>query len=133
MLSARTRPMRRAVMVARSRSRQSARQGLALGVVCAAVTLSGCSARVGEKREPPPPVVGVVEARQMTVPIQAEPIGTTRALQEVSIRARVRGFLKEMHFTEGGDVKAGQLLYVIDEDPFKAKVAEYRARLEAAE
>jgi len=43
-------------------------------------------------------MVSVVEARRMTVPIMAEPIGTTRALQEVSVRARVRGFLKEIHF-----------------------------------
>ena len=69
----------------------------------------------------------------MTVPIMAEPIGTTRALQEVSIRARVRGFLKEIHFEEGGNVKAGQLLFVIDEPPFKAKLAEAKARLDVAE
>ena len=69
----------------------------------------------------------------MTVPVMAEPIGTTRALQEVSIRARVRGFLKEIHFEEGGDVKAGQLLFVIDEEPFKAKLAEAQATLEQAE
>ena len=81
----------------------------------------------GRRRTPPPPVVTVVEARRMTVPVMAEPIGTTRALQEVSIRARVRGFLKEIHFKEGGDVKAGQLLFVIDEEPFKAKLAEAQA------
>ena len=69
----------------------------------------------------------------MTVPVMAEPIGTTRALQEVSIRARVRGFLKEMHFEEGGDVKKGQLLLVIDEEPFKAKLADAQAALEQAE
>jgi RND family efflux transporter MFP subunit len=69
----------------------------------------------------------------MTVPIMAEPIGTTRALQEVSIRARVRGFLKEIHFKEGGDVKSGQLLFVIDEEAFKAKLAEAQAALEQAE
>jgi RND family efflux transporter MFP subunit len=69
----------------------------------------------------------------MTVPIMAEPIGTTRALQEISVRARVRGFLKEMHFEEGGDVKANQLLFVIDEAPFKAKLAEAQARLDVAE
>src|SRR5205807_5185625 len=92
-----------------------------------------CSSRVAADRVPPAPVVSVVEARQMTVPIVAEPIGTTVALQEVSVRARVRGFLKEIHFKEGGDVKAGQLLFVIDEEPFKAKVAEARARLDAAE
>lgn len=69
----------------------------------------------------------------MTVPIMAEPIGTTRALQEVSIRARVRGYLREMHFKEGTDVKKGQLLFVIDEEPFKADLAAARAKLEQAE
>ena len=104
---------------------------LTLGVACASIAISGCSPQVAAERVPPPPVVSVVEARRMTVPIMAEPNGTTRALQEVSIRARVRGFLKEMHFDEGGDVKAGQLLFVIDEEPFKAALAEAKAKLEA--
>src|SRR5262249_13279792 len=106
---------------------------LALGIACAWVTNSGCSPRAGAERVPPPPVVSVVEARSMTVPIMAEPIGTTRALQEVSIRARVRGPLKEMHFKEGGDVKKGQLLFVIDDGPFKADLAAARAKLDQAE
>ena len=105
----------------------------ALGIAIVSVASSGCSREVGAARTPPPPVVSVVEARRMTVPVMAEPIGTTRALQEVSVRARVRGFLKEIRFREGGDVKAGQLLFVIDEEPFKAKLAEARARLEQAE
>jgi RND family efflux transporter MFP subunit len=107
---------------------------LALGLLSwASLATSGCSPQAGAERVPPPPVVAVVEARRMTVPIMTEPIGTTRALQQVSVRARVRGFLKEIHFEEGGDVKAGQLLFVIDEEPFKAKLAEVKARLEAAE
>jgi RND family efflux transporter MFP subunit len=108
---------------------------LALGAACAplAIATAGCSPQAGAERVPPPPVVSVVEARRMTVPIMAEPIGTTTALQEVSVRARVRGFLKEIHFEEGGDVKKDQLLFVIDEEPFKAKLAEARARLEVAE
>src|SRR5437763_4004597 len=104
---------------------------LAISLVTAAT--SGCSRKVGAARTPPPPVVSVVEARRMTVPVMAEPIGTTRALQEVSVRARVRGFLKEIHFEEGGDVKKGQLLFVIDEEPFKAKLADAQAVLEQAE
>lgn len=106
---------------------------LALGAAWTSLSTSGCSPKAGAERVPVPPLVAVVEARRMTVPIMAEPIGTTRALQEVSVRARVRGFLKEMHFAEGGHVKAGQLLFVIDEAPFKAKLAEARARLDAAE
>ncbi|SIO04628.1 membrane fusion protein, multidrug efflux system [Singulisphaera sp. GP187] len=107
--------------------------GLALGIALASVAIPGCSPKVEAARTPPPPVVSVVEARRMTVPIMAEPIGTTRALQEVSVRARVRGFLKEIQFEEGGDVKAGQLLFVIDEEPFKARLEEAQAKLEAAE
>jgi membrane fusion protein, multidrug efflux system len=109
------------------------RAGLALGITWASVTIAGCSSRVEADRVPPPPVVSVVEARQMTVPVMAEPIGTTRALQEVSIRARVRGYLKEMHFKEGADVKKEQLLFVIDEAPFKAELDTARAKLEQAE
>ncbi len=72
------------------------RRWMAAAVACASAATSGCSPRAAAERVPPPPVVSVVEARRMTVPIMAEPIGTTRALQEVSIRARVRGFLKEI-------------------------------------
>ena len=106
---------------------------IAEGVACILVASSGCSSPAGADHAPPPPVVSVVEARRMTVPVMAEPIGTTRALQEVSLRARVRGFLSEIHFEEGGDVKKGQLLFVIDEAPFKAKLADAQATLEQSE
>lgn len=112
---------------------REARRWVAHGAACALAAIAGCSPRAEAERVPPPPLVSVVEARKMTVPIMAEPIGTTRSLNEVSIRARVRGFLKEIHFTEGGDVKKDQLLFVIDEEPFQAKVAEAQAALEQAE
>jgi membrane fusion protein (multidrug efflux system) len=106
---------------------------IALGIAFAPVVSPGCAPKIGAARTPPPPVVTVVEARRLTVPVMAEPIGTTRALQEVSIRARVRGFLKEIHFQEGAEVKKGQLLFVIDEEPFQAKLADAQAALEQAE
>ncbi|HMF36509.1 MAG TPA: efflux RND transporter periplasmic adaptor subunit, partial [Isosphaeraceae bacterium] len=56
-----------------------------------------------------------------------------RALNQVTIRARVKGFLKEVHFTEGSNVKKGDLLLVIEEEPFKVKVAQAKAVLEEAE
>ena len=119
-------------MVPMRRYRARMRRWLALGVACASVTISGCSSRAGVGRVPPPPVVSVVAARTMDVPIQASPIGTTNALQRVSIRARVRGFLKEQHFEEGAEVKAGQLLFVIDEEPFRAQLDANRAKLDEA-
>lgn len=109
------------------------RAWVALAMACASVAGSGCSRRAEAERVPPPPVVTVVESRRMNVPIRVEPIGTTKALQEVSIRARVRGFLKEIRFQEGREVKKDQLLFVIDEEPFKAKLAAAKAELESAE
>lgn len=106
---------------------------MVLLTACAAGLLSGCSPQASAQRVPPPVEVVVAEARSMTVPIMAEPVGTSRALQEISIRARVRGFLKEIAFQEGADVKAGQLLFVIDEQPFQAKLAEAEASLAQAE
>src|SRR5208337_1990988 len=74
-----------------------------------------------------------VRARKMDVPIIRFPNGTTRALNQVTIRARVKGFLKEVHFTEGSNVKKDQLLLVIEEEPFKVKVAQAKAVLEEAD
>jgi membrane fusion protein (multidrug efflux system) len=74
------------------------------------------------------PTVGVVESRRMSVPIEVAPNGTTRALEDVTIRARVRGFLTERHFAEGALVKKGQLLLVIDEEPYQVALQSARAR-----
>lgn len=89
--------------------------------------LSGCQKPVAQTT-PPPPTVGVVEAKRMTVPLQTTATGTTRALQEVAIRARVRGFLTEQHFDEGSFVKKGQLLFVIDEAQYQVALLQAKAK-----
>ena len=89
--------------------------------------LAGCQ-KTGAQAEPPMPTVGVVESRRMNVPVVVTPNGTTRALEDVTIRARVRGFLTERHFAEGATVKKGQLLLVIDEEPYKVALQSARAR-----
>ena len=59
-------------------------------------------------------------------------VGQTYGLFDISIRARVEGFLEEMHFDEGSRVREGQLLYTIDPQPFEAKVAGYLGQLAEA-
>lgn len=49
-------------------------------------------------------------------------IGITQSIAAVGIRARVEGFLEQMLFVEGGPVKKGELLFVIDQKPFQAKL-----------
>lgn len=100
--------------------------------VLALVGMAGCEKPVAQAA-PPPPTVGVTPARRMTVPIEVVPNGTTRALEDVTIRARVRGFLTERHFAEGAMVKKGQLLLVIDEEPFQVALRSAKARLAETE
>src|SRR5262245_27616982 len=106
----------------------------ALAVVSAAQL--GCErARTSTEtaREAPPTKVKVVVTRKMNVPIIGRPNGTTRALSDVTIRARVKGFLKEKHFVEGSNVRKDQLLLVIDEEPFKVRGDQAKAALDQAE
>ncbi len=100
--------------------------------VLAELALSGCQPTAA-KAPPPPLTVGVVESRRMNVPIEVAPNGTTRALESVTVRARVRGFLTERHFEEGALVKKGQLLLVIDEEPYKVALQSAKARQAEAE
>lgn len=93
---------------------------------------SGCRERAVEAQAPPPPMVTVVRARTLNVPIEIETTGTTVAEQEITLRARVQGFLQEQNFREGQDVEAGQLLFVIDEAPFQARVDMAQGRRDEA-
>jgi membrane fusion protein (multidrug efflux system) len=132
------------VMIAQIRrnlgtSRLAAYTLAAVATAAAILSMAGCQ-KPAAVVEPPPPIVGVIESRRMSVPVMVTPNGTTRALEDVTIRARVRGFLNERHFAEGSLVKKGQLLLVIDEEPYKialqaarAKMAEAEASLEKSE
>ena len=77
--------------------------------------------------------VTVLEIEPRTVPLYLEQVGQTRGSIDIPIRARVDGFLEEMHFLEGRPVKKGQLLYVIDPQPFEARLVEAQGRLAQAE
>ncbi|MEA1947437.1 MAG: efflux RND transporter periplasmic adaptor subunit [Thermodesulfobacteriota bacterium] len=52
----------------------------------------------------------------------AEYVGHIEAVQTVDLRARIQGFLEQVKFKEGSDVRAGDLLYVIEQAPYQAKV-----------
>jgi membrane fusion protein, multidrug efflux system len=97
-----------------------------LAAILATLAVTGC--RKSSVPQEPPPTVRVVASRRMSVPVLVTPNATTRALEDVTIRARVRGFLTERHFEEGSLVRKGQLLLVIDEKPYKVALRSARAR-----
>ncbi|MCU4155738.1 efflux RND transporter periplasmic adaptor subunit [Carboxylicivirga sp. A043] len=71
-----------------------------------------------------PPQIPVYTSKTEMVTLQKDFVGQTYGLFDISIRARVDGYLEGIHFEEGGNVKKGQLLYSIDPAPLDAKVAE---------
>jgi membrane fusion protein (multidrug efflux system) len=89
---------------------------------------------------PPPPAVSVVEVAPRDVTPSMQFVGRVAAIDKVDLRARVTGFLEQESsslpralFVEGGDVKKGDLLYVIEQPPFQAQVAGAKAQVAQAE
>jgi membrane fusion protein (multidrug efflux system) len=96
--------------------------------------LSAC----GETDQPPaaaapPPAVSVVQVEPQDVTPSAQFTGRVAAIDTVDLRARVQGFLEQRLFTEGDDVKKGELLYVIEQPPFQAQLDEAQAQLARTE
>jgi len=82
--------------------------------------------------EPPPIEVTVAEVEKAAIPIYLEHVGNTEALKTVEIRARVRGILEKVLFSEGADVDEGALLFVIEQAPYRAALARAKADLQRA-
>ena len=79
------------------------------------------------KGGPVPVVPGVVEKKD--VPIYLDGLGTVQALNTVTVHTRVDGQLTKVAFTEGQDVKTGDVLAIIDQAPFQAALAQAQGRL----
>ena len=86
-----------------------------------------------KETEPEAPIVSVTPAQQQDVEIYGEYVGRIRAQQFVEVRARVEGFLEQMLFAEGTYVKRNQVLFVINQDQYRAKVDKVSAQLKKDE
>ena len=91
---------------------------------------SSCSSP--EKPDLGPASVQVVKVTEADVPIKQDFVGEIYGIRDVPIRARVDGFLDELHFKEGFAVEKGQLLYEIDPQPFLESVSEMESSLASA-
>ncbi len=102
-----------------------------LGAVMAAL-IAGCSSSAAPPAPGGPAEVGVVTLEARPVTLSAELPGRTVSTVVAEVRPQVGGILRERLFTEGADVKAGQLLYRIDPAPYQAAVDSARATLAKA-
>jgi membrane fusion protein (multidrug efflux system) len=80
-----------------------------------------------------PPAVIVAPATPKSVTRSASYVGRVQAVHTVSLVARVAGFLQERAFTEGQEVKIGDLLFRIESDTYQAAVTQAQAALAKAQ
>ncbi len=97
------------------------------------VVACGSKDQAGTPSGLPSPTVEVATVSLSTVPIYGEYVARTEARQTVEIRSRVEGFLEKVLFQEGSQVRAGQLLFVIDQRPYKTALQDARGSLAQAQ
>jgi RND family efflux transporter MFP subunit len=90
------------------------------------VILGGCGDK-GGYTPPPPPKVTVSQPLKGPVTEYLELTGNTQAINTVQLRARVEGYLEKVFFHDGDRVKKGQLLFLIQQNTYQAKLQQAKA------
>ena len=108
-------------------------RGLLTGMFLASfgvVFLAGCSGKKAEQPKVIPAAPVTVETvSRRSVPVQLHAIGNVEAYTTVGIKAQIGGTLSKVHFTEGQDIKKGDLLFTIDPRPYEASLKQSEAAL----
>jgi len=105
---------------------------LPIGVLLLLALAVGCG-RSDEAVAPPPLAVAVATVEAAKIPVYLEHVGSTEAVNTVEVRARVRGVLEKVLFKEGADVAQGDLLFVIEQAPYRAALDKAKGDLARAQ
>jgi RND family efflux transporter MFP subunit len=104
---------------------------MAAVAIASASLLAGCG-EAQKQAAPPPPKVTVAKPIKRTIVDQDEYVGRFVPVDVVEVRARVSGYLDQIHFTDGQIVKQGDLLFTIDKRPYQNTLDQARANLQTA-
>jgi len=111
------------------------RSSIAAALVVALLGLAGCSespagGTPARQAAPPPAVpVGAAVAEERMVPVQVTTVGNVQAYTTVGVKSQVAGQIQQVHFTEGREVKRGDLLFTIDPRPMEAALRQAEANV----
>lgn len=104
-----------------------------VSVLATALVVGACSApEAQEQGGPPPPQVEVAVPLSSQVADWNGYTGRFESVERVEVRARVSGYVKSVNFEDGARVKAGELLFTLDDRPFRAALAQAEAQLAQA-
>lgn len=93
--------------------------------------LGGQHALLAQDQQAPSVVVAPIESMDMTPSFSF--VGRVEAVDRVDLRARVQGYVEKPHFREGGEVRAGDLLFTLEKAPYQVVVDQRNADLAGAE
>jgi RND family efflux transporter MFP subunit len=103
------------------------RAALGIGVaLAAAASVSACSEK-NAYVPPPPPKIDVALPVKQTVTPYLYATGNTVAVNDIALVARVQGFLQEIDYKDGDEVKAGTRLFVIEQEPYQLALEQSQA------
>src|SRR4051812_39040643 len=103
-----------------------------IAMLAVSIDVAGCKKQQAPPA-PPPPTVTVARPVQREVIEWDDYTGRLEAVEMVEVRARVSGFIQEVHFIEGALVKKGDLLFTIDPSQFQAELDRAKAQVGQAE
>ena len=104
-----------------------------LGLALIFAGLAACNKKPEANFERPPAPVTVARAVARDVPVYIDAVGKTVAREVVSIQPQVSGRITQIHFTDGANVKIGDLLFTIDPRPYQAQLNQAEANVAQAE
>jgi multidrug efflux system membrane fusion protein len=107
----------------------SYRLGIVLAICGLCATIPGCVNKAQPNFERPPAPVVVATAVSQDVSNYMDALGKIVARETVQIQPQVSGRITQIHFTDGANVRKGQLLFTIDPRPFEANLKQAQANL----
>ncbi|CAI1687446.1 AcrA [Serratia proteamaculans] len=93
------------------------------------VLLAGCDNSVAQNAAPPPPAVSTADVVIKPISQWDAFNGRIEAVQSVQLRPRVSGYIDKVNYTEGDEVKKGQVLFTIDDRTYRAAREQAQAEL----
>ncbi|MEO6431033.1 MAG: efflux RND transporter periplasmic adaptor subunit [Nitrosospira sp.] len=102
-------------------------------IVVLMLVLSGCgSEHAGDEQAPPSPEVSVAQVLSKSIQQWDEYTGRVSAIDTIELRARVSGYVQHFAYQEGQEVKQSDLLFLIDQRPYRTALANAQAQLDRA-
>ena len=112
-----------------STHRPGARRAAVLIALAAALLAAGCGRTRTSAPGGPAVPVQIGRAKRQTLPITQSAIGAVQTLRTVAVKSQVDGVIAQIHFREGDEVQAGDLLITLDRRPFENNLNSARADL----